>query len=171
MWPDPILPTNTFALGRRETQPVWLTFHIPADAQPGEYTGRLRLEAGERTLVTMPFAVVVRDFAMPETMHLKAIYDARGRRSLRLEYFYREQRVRHRVLMDGDRPIGGVGLHQLTGGLSADCFSTTPSDPAAIPRRAPLSVSPCDDHSLSDAANCAYGDSELLRPTTEARPL
>ncbi len=32
---------------------------------------------------------------------------ARGRRSLRLEYFYREQRVRHRVLMDGDRPIGG----------------------------------------------------------------
>ena len=32
---------------------------------------------------------------------------ARGRRSLRLEYFYREQRVRHRVLMDGDKPIGG----------------------------------------------------------------
>jgi deoxyribodipyrimidine photolyase-related protein len=32
---------------------------------------------------------------------------ARGRRSLRLEYFYREQRVRHRVLMDGDQPIGG----------------------------------------------------------------
>jgi deoxyribodipyrimidine photolyase-related protein len=32
---------------------------------------------------------------------------ARGRKSLRLEYFYREQRVRHRVLMDGDQPIGG----------------------------------------------------------------
>jgi deoxyribodipyrimidine photolyase-related protein len=32
---------------------------------------------------------------------------ARGRKSLRLEYFYREQRVRHRVLMDADKPIGG----------------------------------------------------------------
>lgn len=43
------------------------------------------------------FLCSVRDF----TAH------ARGRRSLRLEYFYREQRVRHRVLMDGDQPIGG----------------------------------------------------------------
>ena len=43
------------------------------------------------------FFCSVRDFAA----------HARGRRSLRLEYFYREQRVRHRVLMDGDQPIGG----------------------------------------------------------------
>ncbi len=43
------------------------------------------------------FLCSVRDFAS----------HARGRRSLRMEYFYREQRVRHRVLMDGDRPIGG----------------------------------------------------------------
>ena len=32
---------------------------------------------------------------------------AKGRKSLRLEYFYREQRVRHRVLMDGKEPLGG----------------------------------------------------------------
>jgi deoxyribodipyrimidine photolyase-related protein len=32
---------------------------------------------------------------------------ARRRGSLRLEYFYREQRQRHRVLMDGDAPAGG----------------------------------------------------------------
>jgi deoxyribodipyrimidine photolyase-related protein len=32
---------------------------------------------------------------------------ARGRRSLRMEYFYREQRKRHRVLMVGDEPVGG----------------------------------------------------------------
>jgi len=32
---------------------------------------------------------------------------ARGRKSLRMEYFYREQRKRHGVLMDGDEPIGG----------------------------------------------------------------
>jgi deoxyribodipyrimidine photolyase-related protein len=32
---------------------------------------------------------------------------ARGRKSLRLEYYYRELRQRHRVLMDGDQPVGG----------------------------------------------------------------
>ncbi len=32
---------------------------------------------------------------------------AKGRKSLRLEHFYREQRVRHRVLMDGKEPLGG----------------------------------------------------------------
>jgi deoxyribodipyrimidine photolyase-related protein len=32
---------------------------------------------------------------------------ARGRKQLRMEYFYREMRRRHRVLMDGDQPAGG----------------------------------------------------------------
>ncbi len=31
---------------------------------------------------------------------------AKGRKSLRMEYFYREQRKRHGVLMNGDEPIG-----------------------------------------------------------------
>ncbi len=43
------------------------------------------------------FFVSVREFAA----------HARGRKSLRMEYFYREQRQRHRVLMEGDRPLGG----------------------------------------------------------------
>jgi deoxyribodipyrimidine photolyase-related protein len=32
---------------------------------------------------------------------------AQGRKQLRLEYFYREMRRRHRVLMEGDQPAGG----------------------------------------------------------------
>jgi len=32
---------------------------------------------------------------------------AKGRRSLRMEYFYREQRKRHGVLMQDDEPVGG----------------------------------------------------------------
>jgi deoxyribodipyrimidine photolyase-related protein len=32
---------------------------------------------------------------------------ARGRRQLRMEFFYREMRQRHRVLMEGDAPAGG----------------------------------------------------------------
>ena len=33
---------------------------------------------------------------------------AAGRKSLRMEYFYREMRRRHRVLMEGDAPAGGA---------------------------------------------------------------
>ena len=43
------------------------------------------------------FFGTVRDFAA----------HAQGRRTLRLEFFYRELRQRHRVLMDGDQPCGG----------------------------------------------------------------
>ncbi|MEO7850770.1 MAG: cryptochrome/photolyase family protein, partial [Rubrivivax sp.] len=32
---------------------------------------------------------------------------AKGRKSLRMEYFYREQRKRHAVLMQDDQPVGG----------------------------------------------------------------
>lgn len=32
---------------------------------------------------------------------------AKGRKSLRMEYFYREMRKSHKVLMDGDQPVGG----------------------------------------------------------------
>ena len=33
---------------------------------------------------------------------------AKGRKQLRMEFFYREMRRQHRVLMDGDQPVGGV---------------------------------------------------------------
>lgn len=32
---------------------------------------------------------------------------AEGRKALRMEYFYREMRKKHQILMDGDNPIGG----------------------------------------------------------------
>jgi len=43
------------------------------------------------------FFVTVREFAA----------HAKGRKSLRMEYFYREQRQRHQVLMAGDQPLAG----------------------------------------------------------------
>ncbi|KQW40368.1 cryptochrome/photolyase family protein [Rhizobacter sp. Root404] len=43
------------------------------------------------------FFTTVREFAV----------HARGRKSLRMEFFYREQRARHGVLMDGGAPAGG----------------------------------------------------------------
>ncbi len=44
------------------------------------------------------FFSTVRDFAA----------HAQGRKQLRMEYFYRDMRKRHQVLMDGDQPCGGT---------------------------------------------------------------
>jgi deoxyribodipyrimidine photolyase-related protein len=60
---------------------------------------------------------------------------AKGRKSLRMEYFYREQRKRHRVLMQdcatGDEPLGGQWNFDAE---NRDAFSA--AGPGAVPPRA-----------------------------------
>ncbi len=77
-WPDPILPKDSFDLVANETQPVWLTFRVPKDAKPGDYSGTVRFMADGKTVSEIPYTVHVWDFALPEEMHVKAIYDAHG---------------------------------------------------------------------------------------------
>ena len=59
---------------------------------------------------------------------------AKGRKSLRMEYFYREQRKRHRVLMQeggrGDQPLGGQWNFDAD---NREAFSAT--GPGAVPPR------------------------------------
>ncbi|MBM4155018.1 MAG: DUF4091 domain-containing protein [Lentisphaerae bacterium] len=76
-WPDPILPRDGFDLAANETQPVWLTFRVPADARPGEYRGTVRFAAGGAVLAEAPYTVRVWNFALPDERHVKAIYDVR----------------------------------------------------------------------------------------------
>ncbi len=67
------------------------------------------------------FYASVRDFAA----------HARGRKSLRMEYFYREMRQRHGVLMQGDEPEGGQW------NFDADNREAFPAaGPGALPPRA-----------------------------------
>jgi len=63
----------------------------------------------------------VRDFAA----------HARGRKSLRMEYFYREQRRRHGVLMREDQPEGGQWNYDAE---NREAFG--PDGPGAVPPRA-----------------------------------
>jgi deoxyribodipyrimidine photolyase-related protein len=71
------------------------------------------------------FFATVRDFAA----------HAQGRKSLRMEYFYREMRRHHRVLMDGDQPAGGQW------NFDADNRAAfPPSGPPSLP--APRSFAP-----------------------------
>jgi deoxyribodipyrimidine photolyase-related protein len=55
---------------------------------------------------------------------------AQGRKSLRMEYFYREQRKRHGVLMEGDQPIGGQWNFDAD---NREAFGAT--GPGAVPPR------------------------------------
>jgi deoxyribodipyrimidine photolyase-related protein len=56
---------------------------------------------------------------------------ARGRKSLRMEYFYREQRKRHDVLMQGDEPVGGQWNFD-----AANREAFGPAGPGTLPPRA-----------------------------------
>jgi hypothetical protein len=76
-WPDPILPRQTFDLTADSTQPVWVTVAVPGDAAPGDYAGTVRFSAAGKPVAEVPFSVHVWDFALPDEMHLKAIYDCR----------------------------------------------------------------------------------------------
>jgi deoxyribodipyrimidine photolyase-related protein len=67
------------------------------------------------------FFVTVREFAA----------HAKGRKSLRMEYFYREQRKRHAVLMQGDEPVGGQWNFDAD---NREAFGA--AGPGAVPQRA-----------------------------------
>ncbi|MEW6118937.1 MAG: cryptochrome/photolyase family protein [Pseudomonadota bacterium] len=58
---------------------------------------------------------------------------AAGRTQLRMEFFYREQRRRFRVLMDGERPVGGGWNYDLENRGAFDARG-----PGWLPERAPF---------------------------------
>ncbi len=77
MWPDPLLPTNTFDLPANTTQPVWVTVSVPKDAPAGDYVGGVRFTSGGVQVAEIPFTVRVWDFALPDETPLAAVYDIR----------------------------------------------------------------------------------------------
>jgi deoxyribodipyrimidine photolyase-related protein len=69
--------------------------------EPGEWRVREELKKAVPKLAILPdrhFMCSVEAFAA----------HAQGRKQLRLEFFYREMRRKHDVLMDGDQPVGGA---------------------------------------------------------------
>jgi hypothetical protein len=77
MWPDPLLPRDTFDLAANQTQAVWVTVGAGKDAVPGDYTGKIRLVCQGQPVAEVPFAVHVWGFTLPDENHVSAIYDAR----------------------------------------------------------------------------------------------
>lgn len=77
-WPDPILPVNQFTLRPNQTQPVWLTFKVPADAKPGDYKGVITLISKNKILKEIPYTAHIWNFELPKNCNVKAIYDVRA---------------------------------------------------------------------------------------------
>jgi len=77
MWPDPLLPRDTFDITPDTTQAVWITVNVPKRAPAGDYRGRVRLVQDGRALALAPVSVHVWDFTLPDESHVAAIYDVR----------------------------------------------------------------------------------------------
>ncbi len=72
--------------------------------EPGEWQVRVDIEG---CLSAADVEFEVRDDRHFLCTHAQFEAHAAGRRELRMEYFYREMRVRHDVLMDNGKPAGG----------------------------------------------------------------
>ena len=77
MWPDPLLPTDTFDLGVNETRAIWITAAATQKTPAGNYVGRVKLTAGGRLIRQRDFIVKVWDYTLPERGRFGAIYDVR----------------------------------------------------------------------------------------------
>lgn len=92
-YPDALVPLEAgrdgngapLVVGPRENLPIWTTVRVPADAAPGTYRGAIRLsgttETRERNRIiadeydaTIPFELVVWDFALPAKNTLETAY-------------------------------------------------------------------------------------------------
>jgi len=56
-------------------QPVWITVKVPADAKPGDYQGRVQIEAQGLAAVEVPLSVKVHDWRLPDPQNLVAHND------------------------------------------------------------------------------------------------
>jgi hypothetical protein len=77
MWPDPILPFQSFDLTAHTTQPIWIEFRVPKGAVAGDYTGQVQLIHNSAVIKEMPFSVRVWDFELPDRSNFTAVYSAR----------------------------------------------------------------------------------------------
>lgn len=64
--PDPLLPAAPMRVRACGTQGAWVTAFAARSARPGRYSGTVRVKAGAETLATIPVALTVRPFALPE---------------------------------------------------------------------------------------------------------
>jgi len=66
-WPDPLLPPEPVDVEAGRRQPFWITVHVPEEAQPGSYRGRVTVSADGIAEQTVALELTVWDFALART--------------------------------------------------------------------------------------------------------
>ena len=75
-WPDPLLPNRPIDLAANTTQPVWITVTVPKGAPAGDYTGAVRLVAGqERCVAATVYGPRLGFPSAGRTKHMTAKFD------------------------------------------------------------------------------------------------
>lgn len=70
--PDPFWEGAAVSVKAGEAQPLWIEVHVPPDAAPGDYEGRLTF-AGAGVDTGLPLRLRVWDFEVPAERHLSVI--------------------------------------------------------------------------------------------------
>lgn len=76
-WPDPLfrMKSGEFEAAGNSTQPVWLRFFVPPDAQKGTYRGELEISAGGESR-KIPVSLRVYGFRLPDTPAVRSAVGA-----------------------------------------------------------------------------------------------
>jgi len=59
---------------RGTNQQFWVTFHVPKNAVPGQYTGEITVKAGEKILDKLPVRLTVLPFELLKPYYISSIY-------------------------------------------------------------------------------------------------
>ncbi|MBS2026526.1 MAG: DUF4091 domain-containing protein [Deltaproteobacteria bacterium] len=83
-WPDALVPdvdeianekrnAFPFDVPANSAQAIWVDVHVPADAQPGSYTGTVQVTGG--ATANIPVTLTVVDASLPSTAKLPTVFD------------------------------------------------------------------------------------------------
>jgi hypothetical protein len=71
LYPDPLFADFPFLLKPKRTESLWITLYAPPDTAPGEYSGTLKLSAGDAQIARLPFTVKVTAAVVPAHQSLQ----------------------------------------------------------------------------------------------------
>lgn len=70
--PDPFWENSTIPVRAENAQPIWIEIHVPQNAKPGDYNGKLTVTT-EAESFEMPVTLHVWNFEVPSERHLSVI--------------------------------------------------------------------------------------------------
>lgn len=73
---DPLLERSTVDVPPFQTQPIWVTVDVPADLEPGAYSGQLTVTAASAEDTTFDLEVTVREPVLPDPESFEFHLDA-----------------------------------------------------------------------------------------------